>query len=197
MCGDVYIAGQVQLAQIGRDLIKWRGMLADSEKTGNRTGQNWSTGATHETGLSVKTMLTELNAKLDEWFRSWVWSGTSYGECLHPVALIPAGSPYAVFLGSSARITRLHAEHMRLCINTYALKAGAQGDEVMAQFLKKGLDSAMNTIQTHNDSAQTDLALSFATDVGGFHPSQLHVADADPLVRRSISPSPWLKPPSS
>jgi hypothetical protein len=77
------------------------------------------------------------------------------------------GSPYALYLGSSARIARLQAEHMRLCLNSYALKAGPDEDELAAQCLKKAMNAAMSTIQTHFESSQTDLALSFATDVSG------------------------------
>ena len=80
-------------------------------------------------------------------------------------ALLITGSPYALYLGSSARIARLQAEHMRLCLNSYALKAAPDGDELVAQCLKKALNAAMSTIQTHYESSQTDLALSFATDV--------------------------------
>ncbi len=54
---------------------------------------------------------------------------------------------------------------MRLCLNSFALKSGPDEDEMVAQCLKKGLNAAMSTIQTHFESSQTDLALSFATDV--------------------------------
>jgi len=54
---------------------------------------------------------------------------------------------------------------MRLCLNSYALKAGPDEDELVGQCLKKALNAAMSTIQTHFESSQTDLALSFATDV--------------------------------
>ncbi len=75
------------------------------------------------------------------------------------------GSPYALYLGSSARITRLQAEHLRLCLNSFALKSGPDENEMVAGYLKKALNAAMSTIQTHYESCQTDLALSFATDV--------------------------------
>jgi hypothetical protein len=56
---------------------------------------------------------------------------------------------------------------MRLCLNSYALKSAPEEDELIALCLKKALNAAMSTIQTHYESSQTDLALSFATDVSG------------------------------
>lgn len=65
---------------------------------------------------------------------------------------------------------------MRLCLNSFALKstsgdspdddvyAGPEG-QALGQCLKKALNSAMSTIQTHYESSQTDLALSYAIDV--------------------------------
>ncbi|WWD01078.1 hypothetical protein V866_008016 [Kwoniella sp. B9012] len=144
--GDVYIAGQVQLTQIGRDLINWGEMLADPRSA------LWAdpkrADMFHDKELNVRTMFKDLNKRLDDWSKLWVWSG----------------SPYTLYLGSSARIARLQADHMRLCLNSFALKSGPEGDEVVAQCLKKALTAAMSTIQTHHESSQTDLALSFATD---------------------------------
>ncbi|WVW82755.1 hypothetical protein I302_104766 [Kwoniella bestiolae CBS 10118] len=144
--GDVYIAGQVQLTQIGRDLINWGEMLADPRSA------LWAdpkrADMFHDKELNVRTMFKDLNKRLDDWSKLWVWSG----------------SPYTLYLGSSARIARLQADHMRLCLNSFALKSGPEEDEVVAQCLKKALNAAMSTIQTHHESSQTDLALSFATD---------------------------------
>lgn len=78
---------------------------------------------------------------------------------------ISVGSPYSLYLGSSARIARLQADHMRLCLNSFALKSSPDEDDFVAECLKKALNAAMTTIQTHYESSQTDLALSFATDV--------------------------------
>ncbi|KAK8869531.1 hypothetical protein IAR55_000097 [Kwoniella newhampshirensis] len=144
--GDVYIAGQVQLTQIGRDLINWGEMLADP------TSALWAdprrADMFHDKELNVRNMFKDLNARLDEWSRLWLWSG----------------SPYTLYLGSSARIARLQADHMRLCLNSFALKSGPDEDPFVAQCLKKALNAAMSTIQTHFESSQTDMALSFATD---------------------------------
>ncbi|KAL0254206.1 hypothetical protein I308_101586 [Cryptococcus tetragattii IND107] len=145
--GDVYIAGQVQLTQIGRDLINWGEMLADPK------GATWADPRRaqifHGKELSVKMMFKELNGRLDEWCKLWIWN---------------VGSPYSLYLGSSARIARLQADHMRLCLNSFALKSSPDEDEFVAECLKKALNAAMTTIQTHYESSQTDLALSFATD---------------------------------
>lgn len=54
---------------------------------------------------------------------------------------------------------------MRLCLNSYALKPSSEADETTSPYLKKALNAAMSTIQTHFESSQTDLALAFATDV--------------------------------
>lgn len=54
---------------------------------------------------------------------------------------------------------------MRLCINSFALKSCPEKNEYIAECLKKALNSAMATIQIHYESSETDLALSFATDV--------------------------------
>ncbi|OCF39443.1 hypothetical protein I317_06767 [Kwoniella heveanensis CBS 569] len=144
--GDVYMAGQVQLTQIGRDLFNWGEMLADPKSA------NWAdpkyADMFRDKELNVKAMFRDLNARLDEWSKLWVWSG----------------SPYTLYLGSSARIARLQADHMRLCLNSFALKSGPDEDEYVAQCLKKALNAAMSTIQTHYESSQTDMALSFATD---------------------------------
>ena len=160
LCGDVYIACQVQLADIGRDLVNWSAMLSDSSKAifaDPRRAEMF-----RETGLSLESMLQELNARLDAWFREWIWSGRSdiVGSRMH--RSVP-GSRYTLYLGASARIARLQGEHMRLCINSYALRPG--NDVFVAPYLRKALNAASSTIQTHFESSESDLALSFATDV--------------------------------
>ncbi|WRT67431.1 uncharacterized protein IL334_004402 [Kwoniella shivajii] len=172
--GDVYIAGQVQLTQIGRDLINWGEMLADPRSA------LWAdpkrADMFHDKELNVGNMFKDLNARLDEWSRLWVWSG----------------SPYTMYLGSSARIARLQADHMRLCLNSFALKSGPEEDELVAQCLKKALNAAMSTIQTHHESSQTDLALSFATDYLTITLAQaavflVRIAKASPVVHSIVN----------
>ena len=71
--GDVYIAGWTQLTQIGRDLFNWGEMLVDPERAvfADMTRAEMFEGR----DLSVGGMFRELNARLDEWSRMWVWSG--------------------------------------------------------------------------------------------------------------------------
>lgn len=160
--GDVYIAAIVSLAQIGRDLTKWGLMLANPERAKADQGlKEWA----KDKDLRLSTMFKELNGRLDDWSKLWIWTGESVCPSLLDQTSIRAGSPYALYLGSSVRIARVQAEHLRLCLNSYALKTGAEEDESIGRCLKKALNAAMGTIQTHFESSQTDLALSFATDV--------------------------------
>jgi hypothetical protein len=71
--GDVYIAGLVQLTQIGRDMINWGEMLADSERA--ILADPRRAEVFRERDMSVGTMFKELNGRLDDWSRLWVWSG--------------------------------------------------------------------------------------------------------------------------
>ncbi|WVR05443.1 hypothetical protein IAU60_002459 [Kwoniella sp. DSM 27419] len=175
--GDVYIAGQVQLTQIGRDLINWGEMLSGRTAVlaDPRRAEMF-----RDKELTVRSMFRDLNERLDDWSKLWVWSG----------------SPYTLYLGSSARIARLQADHMRLCLNSFALKSAPEEDELVAQCLKKALNAAMSTIQTHYESSQTDMALSFATDYLTITLAQsavflVRIAKAPPAVQRitSIDPS--------
>lgn len=71
--GDVYVAGQVQLTQIGRDLINWGEILSDPERAllADTRRQDMVRGR----DLSIGSMLKELNDRLDEWCKLWVWAG--------------------------------------------------------------------------------------------------------------------------
>ncbi|KAL1410967.1 hypothetical protein Q8F55_001910 [Vanrija albida] len=138
--GDAYLSSQVELTRIGRDLINWGDALREP-----RSDQEDDLRARD---LSLKSMLSELNGRLDDWCKRWIWSS----------------SHYLPYLGPSARICRLQAEHMRLCLNSFALNAAPEEDKHVADSLYRGLQAAMSTIQTHHESSQTDLALSFATD---------------------------------
>jgi len=71
--GDVYIAGQVQLAQIGRDIVAWSAMLADPERALKADPRRADVVKDKE--LSVKSMLGDLNKRLDDWSKLWVWNG--------------------------------------------------------------------------------------------------------------------------
>lgn len=80
MYGDVYIAGLVQLTQIGRDLINWGEMLADPRQAVLADPRRVALFADRD--LSLTTMFKELNARLDEWSRLWVWAGECFVLCL-------------------------------------------------------------------------------------------------------------------
>lgn len=77
--GDVYIAGQVQLTQIGRDLFNWGEMLADPEKAVYADPRRKE--IFRDTELSAKTMFSDLNTRLDTWCKLWVWTGKSFVPC--------------------------------------------------------------------------------------------------------------------
>jgi hypothetical protein len=84
-------------------------------------------------------------------------------------------SPYALYLGPSARIARLQAEHLRLSINSIALHSSVDQElDSIHPYLRKALNAATSTIQTHFESSQSDLALSFATDVRSFPYVNIH-----------------------
>jgi hypothetical protein len=85
-----------------------------------------------------------------------------------------------VHLGASASIASLQAEHLRLCINSYALQAA--GD--VSPSLHKAFNAAVALISAHSKSSQGDLALSFAIDVR----RNVYTADS------STIPSLWRKP---
>lgn len=81
----------------------------------------------------------------------------------------------------------MQADHLRLCLNSYALKGRADEDEEIAKCLRAALNAATSTIQTHHESSQTDLGLSFATDVSQWHiraliPQYLTIALAQAAV---------------
>lgn len=56
---------------------------------------------------------------------------------------------------------------MRLCLNAYALRSAPEGDPFIADCLRKAFNAAVATIETHYESRQSDMALSFVTDVSG------------------------------
>ena len=69
----MYIAGQVQLAQIGRDIVAWSAMLADPERALKADPRR--ADVVRDKEISVKSMLGDLNRRLVEWSKEWVWTG--------------------------------------------------------------------------------------------------------------------------
>lgn len=60
LCGDTYIAATAQLAHIGRTLVSWTEEQEAAELPADQ---------------SLLSMLTDLNHRLDEWCKLWIWSG--------------------------------------------------------------------------------------------------------------------------
>ncbi|CUA76608.1 putative 4-hydroxy-2-oxoglutarate aldolase, mitochondrial [Rhizoctonia solani] len=127
--GDFFIASQVQLMYIGRDLCAWLETMRDK-----KAGWSWE-------------MAQEMNERLDKWSRDWTWSS----------------SRYLPYLNSSTRIARMYSEHVRLCLNSLALRTDLDG-EAVAKCLDKALNSAMAIIQMQHDSATTDGGMSYSID---------------------------------
>jgi hypothetical protein len=72
--GDIHIAGWVTLARIGRDLTKWTQMLANPERSkDDQNMREWG----ENRDLQLSTMFKELNGRLDDWSKLWVWTGES------------------------------------------------------------------------------------------------------------------------
>ncbi|KAJ5979535.1 hypothetical protein N7501_002877 [Penicillium viridicatum] len=164
--GDAYIAATARLAHIARSFVLW---VEEQAPVGSLDGQ------------SLLSMLANLNGRLDDWCKLWVWSGSSH----------------ALYLGASARIARLQAEHLRLSINAMALRSSTHSDghESSVTYLRKALNAAKSTIQTHFESSQTDLALSFATDYMTMAFAQaavflIRLTKASPLVQQVVSLDP-------
>jgi hypothetical protein len=76
---------------------------------------------------------------------------------------------------------------MRLCLNSFALKSGPDEDELVAECMRKALNAAMSTIQIHFESSQSDIALSFATDVSGLASSSMTTAEKNVLQYMTIT----------
>jgi hypothetical protein len=69
----------------------------------------------------------------------------------------------AIQLGAASRLSKLQSEHVRLCINSLALKPGVQehatGEEIdlLQSSVRRAAEAAMNTVQ---------MSLSYSVDVG-------------------------------
>ncbi|KAJ1306439.1 hypothetical protein OPQ81_007442 [Rhizoctonia solani] len=131
LTGDFFIASQVQLMFIGRDLCAWLETMRDK-----KAGWSWE-------------MVKDMNERLDKWSKDWTWSS----------------SRYLPYLNSSTRIARTYSEHVRLCLNSLALRPTTDADgEVVEKFLDKALTSATTIIQMHHDAATTDRGMSYSID---------------------------------
>ena len=62
----------VSLAQIGKELTKWGNLLSNPERAReDQRMRDWS----DDKDANVKTMFKELNERLDDWSKQWVWTG--------------------------------------------------------------------------------------------------------------------------
>ena len=65
----------VSLAQIGKELTKWGNLLSNPERAReDQRMRDWS----DDKDVNVKTMFKELNERLDDWSKQWVWTGERY-----------------------------------------------------------------------------------------------------------------------
>ncbi|CAE6479036.1 unnamed protein product [Rhizoctonia solani] len=136
--GDFFIASQVQLMFIGRDLCAWLETMRDKKA-------EWSW-----------EMVQEMNERLDRWSRDWTWSSSRY-------------FPY---LNSSTRIARMYSEHVRLSLNSLALRptTGLDG-EVVDRCLDKDTNVGIHYIKMavsaleKSEKSQTKLSSHLAKTV--------------------------------
>lgn len=90
-----------------------------------------------------------------------------------------SGSLSAIKLGKSGRLAKLQSEHVRLCLNSLALKPGLLETDnsaltpSMASYVQKATEAAINTIQAHSDAVDEDDYLSYSVDVS-FSVNLLH-----------------------
>lgn len=75
------------------------------------------------------------------------------------------GSLSAIQLGASGRLAKLQSEHIRLCLNSLALKPGLTDTMSMTSYIQKATEAAINTVQAHADSVKDDMYLSYSVDV--------------------------------
>lgn len=74
-------------------------------------------------------------------------------------------------MGPCTRFAKLQAEHVRLCLNSIALKPDLQetatGDEaeLMQSCVRRAAEAAINMIQMHLDAARSDHAFSYSFEV--------------------------------
>jgi hypothetical protein len=89
----------------------------------------------------------------------------------------------AIQLGAASRLSKLQSEHVRLCINSLALKPGVQehatGEEIelLQSSVRRAAEAAMNTVQMHSDAAKGDMSLSYSVDVGASSLVQTGLSD--------------------
>lgn len=101
-------------------------------------------------------MLRDLNKRLDDWQRRWTWTGARFALQMNR---------------SSLRFAKLQAEHVRLSVNSIALKAdareaaGSEDSDWLQTCVVKAMDAAISLIDMHISSSETDLLYSYSFEV--------------------------------
>jgi hypothetical protein len=101
-------------------------------------------------------MLRDLNARLDDWDRRWTWKGARFALQMNR---------------SSLRFAKLQGEHVRLSVNSIALKAdaseaaGSEESDWLQVCVVKAMDAAVNLIDMHITAAEGDLLFSYSFEV--------------------------------
>lgn len=68
--GDMLIVSQIRLADIGREAGRRVGLLPCDTQPAAALGSDSDTR-----DLQLLSILTDLNADLDSWYREWIWAG--------------------------------------------------------------------------------------------------------------------------
>ncbi|WWC96564.1 hypothetical protein V866_003432 [Kwoniella sp. B9012] len=163
--GDAYLASLVQLSRIGRQLISTCQALND------RSHQY--------SGEEIQSILIELNGKLDDWVTKWTWNG----------------SIRSLQLGTSRSLSILQQNHLRLNLNTLALRINPSSRELSAdttRYIRLAIEAAIGIVQLHSESSAGDSSLSYAIDYITMSLAQAAVF----LIRIQLLP-PDPEPPSS
>ncbi|WVW86534.1 hypothetical protein I302_108583 [Kwoniella bestiolae CBS 10118] len=163
--GDAYLASLVQLSRIGRQLIS--------------AGQALNDRGYQCSGEEILSILTELNNRLDDWATKWTWNG----------------SLRSLQLGSSRSLAALQQNHLRLNLNTLALRVDPVRRELSAdrtRYIRLAIEAAIGIVQLHLESSSGQSSLSYAIDYITMSLAQAAVF----LIRIHILP-PDPEPPSS
>ena len=105
---------------------------------------------------SVALVLRDLNKRLDDWHRRWTWSGARGALQMNR---------------SSLRFAKLQGEHIRLSVNSIALKAdaretaGSNESDWLQTCVVKAMDAAIALIDMHIEASETDLLFSYSFEV--------------------------------
>lgn len=122
------------------------------------------------TPLELTALLSDVNAKLDDWNRKWTWDGKT--NCSNYYSLTNAdahlGSYDAITLCTYRRLTRIYGEHLRLCLNSLSLNLlDAKGQErpqdghLAVPCLARASEAAVALVRCFDQKPQADVAIRF------------------------------------